>query len=84
MADGKLYFNVDMGPGVNRFKFSDKEVNDGQPHEVKVEKSGNIFRLTLDGEATQHVVPGSDQSLSLGKDLYLGMLNFYCSPSKVL
>lgn len=77
MHDGKLYFNVDMGPGVNRYPFSDEPINDGQPHEVSIEKTGNVFKLTLDGRTTQHAVPGSDQSLDLGDDLYLGKNDLY-------
>ena len=35
MYDGILYFVIDVGSGVKRYRFSNDQLNDGQPHEVR-------------------------------------------------
>ena len=72
MHDGILYFVIDMGDGVYRYPFHEDRLNDGFPHEARIDKNGNAIRLHLDSRDRSYTVPGTDTNLDLGTFLYVG------------
>jgi len=72
LDDGDLYALVNLGGQTRRFPVG-TGVNDGRPHQVRIDRNGRTLWLTLDNERHQGRMPlGDDGSLDVGSTLFVG------------
>jgi len=72
LSDGDLYALVNLGGQTKRFLIG-TGVNDGQPHQVRIDRNGRSLWLELDGEQHSGQMPqGDDGSLDVGSTLFVG------------
>lgn len=74
VSDGKLQYRFNFGSGEGLVKLNEKIVNDGEWHEVKLERHGNSAEIAVDGKWRVHgAAPGLNDVLNLElSDVYFG------------
>ena len=72
--NGVVQYRFDLGSGEGMVRVSSMYVSDGQWHEIRLEREGNMARVTVDGRHVAHgSAPGVNDILNLqSDDLYLG------------
>ena len=66
ISDGKLQYRFNFGSGEGLVRLNQKIVNDGEWHEVKLERHGNSAELAVDGKWRVHgAAPGLNDVLNL-------------------
>ena len=63
IANGKLQYRFNFGSGEGLVTLNDKFVNDGDWHEVKLERHGNSAEIAVDGK--WRAAPGLNDILNL-------------------
>ena len=74
IVSGKLQYRFNFGSGEGLVTLSDKVVNDGDWHQVKLERHGNSAEVSVDGKWRAHgAAPGLNDVLNLEQsDVYFG------------
>lgn len=72
LFDGVLYVNMNHGTSNQRFAFNGQNLNDGQPHHVKVSYSGRNLVLTLDGAQVAHRITDGDGVVDVESSAMVG------------
>ena len=74
IVNGKLQYRFNFGSGEGLVTLTDKIVNDGDWHQVKLERHGNSAEVSVDGKWRAHgAAPGLNDVLNLEQsDVYFG------------
>ena len=76
ILDGYFYLTLDLGTGAIKEKVSRTRVDDGEPHVVLFQYSGNKGYIVVDNHRTEYLTPGDGTQLDLEDLLFVGGLNF--------
>ena len=74
IVGGKLRYRFNFGSGEGLVTLTEKDVSDGEWHEVKLERHGNSAEIAVDGRWRAHgAAPGLNDVLNLDQgDIYFG------------
>merc|ERR1719412_754088 len=74
MIGGKLQYRFNFGDGEGLVMLNEKLVNDGEWHDVRLERHGNRAQITVDGQWQVHgAAPGLNDLLNLEQsDIFFG------------
>jgi protocadherin Fat 1/2/3 len=74
IVEGRLQYRFNFGSGEGLVRLNEKVVNDGEWHEVKMERHGNSAEIAVNGKWRAHgAAPGLNDVLNLEQsDVYFG------------
>ena len=74
IVEGRLQYRFNFGSGEGLVRLNEKVVNDGEWHEVKLERHGNSAEIAVNGKWRVHgAAPGLNDVLNLEQsDVYFG------------